>query len=56
MEKAHDAAVKVLGEAVAQVLAEERPVTNESIREMVAMLAGDEPDLAVEFAMDMLRE
>ncbi|MFC0141571.1 hypothetical protein ACFFJN_16535 [Erwinia mallotivora] len=55
MEKAHDAVVKAIGEAVIQVLAEGRVVTNDSISEMVSMLAGDEPDLDVEFAPNMLR-
>ncbi|MFB9087117.1 hypothetical protein LU604_14705 [Erwinia tracheiphila] len=55
MEEAREAVVRVIGEAVIQLLAEGRALTKEGIAEMVSMLAGDEPDLAVEFALGMLR-
>lgn len=55
MEKAHVAVANVIGEAVIQVLTEGRAVTNESIADMLLLLADDEPNLAVEFALDMLR-
>lgn len=55
-EQAHEAVVKVLGEAVVQVLAEQCPLTNESVADMVELRSEGEPDLAVEFALDMLRE
>lgn len=56
MEKAHDAMCLVVGEAVIQICAEDRAVTNESIIEMILMLSdGQEVDLAVEFALDALR-
>lgn len=56
MEKAHEAMCLVIGEAVVQICAEERAVTNESVIEMILMLSeGQEVDLAVEFALDVLR-
>ncbi|AXF76087.1 hypothetical protein LU604_10735 [Erwinia tracheiphila] len=55
MEEADNAVARVIGEAVIQLLAEGRALTKEVIAEMVSMLAGDEPDLAVEFALGMLR-
>ncbi|MCU5775085.1 hypothetical protein N5923_23495 [Erwiniaceae bacterium BAC15a-03b] len=54
MEKAHEAIVKVIGEAVVQILAEERAVTNEAIIEMIGLLSDGEPNLAVVFAIDLL--
>jgi len=56
MEKAHEAMCLVIGEAVVQICAEDRAITNESIIEMILMLSdGAEVDLAVEFALDTLR-
>lgn len=56
MEKAHDAVAIKIGEAVIQVIDEGRPVTNASVIEMVRVLSScAEPDLAVEFALDLLR-
>ncbi|WP_431021800.1 Fumarase D [Erwinia rhapontici] len=56
MEKAHDAVAMKIGEAVIQVIDEGRPVTNEAVIEMVRVLSSyGEPDLAVEFALDLLR-
>lgn len=56
MEKAHDAVAMKIGEAVIQVVAEGGAVTNESVIEMVKVLSsGGESDLAVEFALDLLR-
>jgi len=54
IEQAHDGVVKVIGEAVVQLAAEGRPVTNEAIVQMIDMLSDGEADLAVEFAIDML--
>ncbi|QKJ88053.1 hypothetical protein PMPD1_3121 [Paramixta manurensis] len=56
MEKAQAATAQLIGDAVIQLIAEGRAVTNESIREMVELLADAEPDLAVEFAISMLRK
>ncbi|VEI69417.1 Uncharacterised protein [Serratia fonticola] len=56
MEKAHEAMCQVIGESVVQICSEKRVITNESIIEMIEMLSeGQEVDLAVEFALDMLR-
>jgi len=45
-----------IGEAVIQVIDEGGAVTNSSVIEMVKVLSsGGEPDLAVEFALDLLR-
>lgn len=56
MEKAHDAVVKVIGEAVIQMLSEGRALTNARIADMVTLLSEDEEDLAVVLALDMLRK
>ncbi len=55
MEKAHDETCRTIGAAVVQLIAEGREVNRESIADMVSMMAGDEPDLAVEFSLDLLR-
>lgn len=56
MEKAHDAVAMKIGEAVIQVIDEGRPVTNDSVIEMLRVLSsGEEVDMAVEFALDLLR-
>lgn len=56
MEKAHDAVAMKIGEAVIQVIDEGGVVTKGAVIEMLRVLssAGD-PDLAVEFALDLLR-
>lgn len=55
MEKAHGAVAKVIGDAVIQVIAEGGVVTTESIGDAVMRLSDGEPDLAVEFALGLLR-
>ena len=56
MEKAHDAVAMKIGEAVIQVIEEGGSVTNDSVIEMLRVLSSSgEPDLAVEFALDLLR-
>nr|WP_154325072.1 hypothetical protein [Pantoea sp. 201603H] len=55
MEKAQVGTAQVIGDAVIQLIAEGRAITKESIREMVELLADAEPDLAVEFAIWLLR-
>ncbi|MGV3346377.1 hypothetical protein ACGVWS_11800 [Enterobacteriaceae bacterium LUAb1] len=56
MEKAYDAVAMKIGDAVIQVIDEGGVVTNESVIEMLKMLSsGGDPDLAVEFALDLLR-
>lgn len=56
MEKAHDAVVMKIGEAVIQVIDESGAVTNDSVIEMLRVLSsGCDEDLAVEFALDLLR-
>jgi len=45
-----------IGEAVIQVIDEGGAVTNASVIEMLSVRSsGGEPDLAVEFALDLLR-
>lgn len=56
MEMAHDAMCKVIGEAVIQLRAEGREVTADSIIAMMTKRQGGEFDMAVEFAVDLLRE
>lgn len=56
MEKAHDAVAMKIGEAVIQVVDEGGVVTNDSVIEMLRVLSsGGKPDMAVEFALDLLR-
>ncbi|MNG65675.1 hypothetical protein D3C73_263740 [compost metagenome] len=56
MEKAHEAMCLVIGEAVVQRCSEKKRVTNESVIEMIGVLSeGEGVDLAVEFALDVLR-
>jgi len=55
MGKAHGAVAKVIGDAVIQVIAEGGVVTKESIADAVIRLSDGEPDLAVEFALGLLR-
>ncbi len=55
MEKAQEATALVIGDAVIQLISDGRDVSRESIADMVSMMAGDEPDLAVEFSLDLLR-
>ncbi|AXU94211.1 hypothetical protein CI789_02585 [Erwinia persicina] len=56
MERAHDAVAIKIGEAVIQVIDEGGAVTNASVIEMLRVLSsGGEPDLAVEFALDLMR-
>lgn len=55
MEKAHEAVAQVIGIAVIQVIAEGRAVTNDAIAELIARTSDQTPDLAVEFALDLLR-
>jgi len=47
--------VKVIGEAVVQMVAEGQSVTDEAIVQMIDELSDREIDLAVEFAIDMLK-
>lgn len=54
MEKAHDAVAQVIGSAVIQVTAEGRAVTNDVIAEVIEINSYQTPDLAVEFALDLL--
>lgn len=57
MEKAHDAVAMKIGEAVIQVIDEGGAFTNASVTEMLRVLSGGgEPDLAVEFAVGLLRK
>ncbi|MBN3978578.1 DUF2767 family protein [Serratia marcescens] len=56
MEMAHDEMCRVIGEAVIHLRAEGREVTADSIIAMMTMLQGGEFDMAVEFAVDLLRE
>jgi len=39
-EQAYEGTARVIGEAVVQLLAEQRPVTNEALAERVEMMAG----------------
>lgn len=56
MENAHDAVAQVIGEAVIQVIADGEVVMSETIARMIEMLyIDDRGDLAVEFALDLLR-
>lgn len=56
MERAHDAVAMKIGEAVIQVIDEGGAVTNDSVIEMLRVLSrGGDADLAVEFALDLLR-
>lgn len=50
MEKAHDAVAQVIGSAVIQLIAEGR-----AIAEVIERTSGQTPDLAVGFALDLLR-
>jgi len=54
-EQAHAEMCWVIGAAVVQLVAGDGVVSRETIAKMVAMQAGDGPDLAVEFALDLLR-
>lgn len=54
IEQAHDGVVIVIGEAVVQLVAEGRKISNEAVAEMIVQLSDGKPDLAVEFAIDML--
>ncbi|MBD8168673.1 hypothetical protein [Erwinia persicina] len=57
MEKAHDAVAMKIGEAVMQVIEEGGAVMSDSLVEMLRVLSGGgDPDLAVEFALDLLRK
>lgn len=56
MEKAHDAVAMKIGEAVIQVIEEGGVVTNDSVIEMLRVRSsGSEPDMGVEFSLDLLR-
>lgn len=56
MEKAHDAVAMKIGEAVIQVVDEGGVVTNDSVIKMLRVLSsGGKPDMAVEFALDLLQ-
>ncbi|WP_156103046.1 hypothetical protein [Erwinia sp. 9145] len=55
MEETQAAVAQVIGEAALQVLAEGRELSNETVRNMVLLLAEAVPDLSVEFALDLLR-
>lgn len=56
MEKAHDAVAMKIGEAVIQIIDEGGGVTNAYVIEMLRGLSScGEVDLAVEFALDLLR-
>lgn len=56
MEKAHDTVAMKIGEAVIQVIDEGGAVTNATVIEMLRVLSsGSEPDMAVEFSLDLLR-
>nr|WP_314424835.1 hypothetical protein [uncultured Erwinia sp.] len=55
MEKAHDAVAQVIGSAVIQLIAEGRAVANDAIAEVIERTSGQTPDLAVGFALDLLR-
>lgn len=55
MEKAHDAMALVIGNAVIQLIAEGRVVTSETIAELIERTSGQTPNLAVDFALGLLR-
>lgn len=55
MADAQDEVVKVLGEAVYQVLAEGRELSNDSVREMALLLSEVDDDMSVESAVGELR-
>ncbi|MEM6050661.1 hypothetical protein AAH450_08775 [Erwinia sp. P7711] len=55
MANAQDDVVKVLGEAVYQVLAEGRELSNDSVREMALLLSEVDEDVSVESAVGELR-
>ncbi|MFH8134226.1 hypothetical protein ABU178_08570 [Pantoea osteomyelitidis] len=54
-EQAYQAMCSLIGSAAYQVLAEGRQLSNESIAEMIRLLSDDEPDLAEDFALSLLR-
>ncbi|WLS77929.1 hypothetical protein Q3V30_15845 [Erwinia pyri] len=54
MANAQEEVVKVLGEAVHQVLAEGRELSNDSVREMALLLSEVDDDLSVESALSEL--
>jgi hypothetical protein len=54
MANAQEEVVKVLGEAVHQVLAEGRELSNDSVREMALLLSEVDDDLSVESALNEL--
>lgn len=53
-EQARDAVCRLFGEAVYQLVAEGQPVTNESLADIVVKLSEGEPDLAEDFASQLL--
>ncbi|MFG6077000.1 hypothetical protein [Erwinia sp. OPT-41] len=54
-DQAHAAVCKLYGEAVYQLVAAGRLVTNESLAEAIEELSEQEPDLAVDFALQLLK-
>ena len=54
-EQAKRAVVELLGDVVLDLLADGQPVTNEAIAERIVSGKGLTPDLAVEFALGLLR-
>lgn len=55
-EQAHAAVCKLFGEAVYQLVSAGRLVTNEILAEAIEELSEQEPDLAVDFALQLLKK
>lgn len=53
-EQAHSALCMLIGQAAYQLLAEGQAITNRSLAEMIEVLAVEEPDLAKDFALQLL--
>ena len=54
IDQAHAAVCKLFGEAVYQLVAEGRPITNASLAETIITLSTGEQDLAADFALQLL--